>query len=67
MKPDYKNMAVGARVPMPVLVNEWQGANQDLYNEIQAYCRASNPQPQFEIVTKRISKDRVEFYLKRIR
>jgi hypothetical protein len=65
--PDYKNMAVGARVPMPELVNAWQGANQDLYNEIQAYCRTCTPQPQFEVETKRISKDRSEFYLKRTR
>lgn len=67
MPPDYKTMKVGDRKPMPVLINVWDGANQDLYNEIQAYCRVTTPQPQFEVESKRISRDRIEFYLKRTR
>ncbi len=66
MTPDYKTMKVGERKPMPAL-NEWTGANQQLYYEIQAYCRATTPRPQFEVETERPSRTRVEFHLKRTR
>lgn len=66
MKPDYRTMKVGERKPMPAL-NEWTGDNQSLYYEIQAYCLSTEPHPQFEVETKRISREKVEFWLFRTR
>jgi hypothetical protein len=64
MKPDYQSMQVGDRLPMPIL-GTWEGANQQLYYEIQDYCRTADPAPQFEVETVRTPK--VEFWLKRTR
>lgn len=63
---DYAAMQVGDRVPMPV-PNNWEGANQSLYYEIQAYCRTVDPAPQFQIDTVRALGKPVEYWLERIR
>ena len=63
---DYKTMKVGERKPMPAL-SDWSSENQRLYYEIQDYCLTLDPHPQFEVQTKRISREKVEFWLHRTR
>ena len=63
---DYKSMQVGDTVPMPV-VNKWEGANQSLFREIQDWCGACDPRPQFEVETIREPGKDVAYQLKRTR
>lgn len=65
MTPDYKAMQVGDRVAMPA-IGTWEGANQQLYYEIQSYCEVLDPAPQFEVETVR-APGKLEFWLHRIR
>ena len=68
MAVDYKNMQVGDRAEMPVLT-KWEGANQSLFHEVKAYCRATESRPQFEVESVRFGeKDKeIRYFLKRIR
>lgn len=71
---DYIAMQVGDRTPMPVK-DAWEGENQALYQEVQAYCQTLDPAPQYEVETIRkviprpgqMPEKQVEFWLHRIR
>lgn len=66
MEIDYRAMAVGDRAAMPV-PGTWEGANQALYHEVQAYCQGADPAPQFEVESVRESGKPITFWLKRTR
>lgn len=63
---DYRSMKVGDRAPMPV-PNAWEGTNQNLYQEIQAYCQTIVPAPQFQVETISPRGEPRQFWLNRTR
>lgn len=46
---NYKDLELGQSVKIPT-DNKWEGANRDLYNEIQDYVASEGAGKQFEIV-----------------
>lgn len=68
----YKDLELLQSVKMPT-EGKWEGANRDLYNEIQDYVASEGAGKQFEIETKRFDpvagmppRD-IEFWITRTR